>query len=218
MSGWSGVPAPAGRPLLDRAAVASITEQLDALERAGAGAAVLLAESDDFCLGGDHDEVQRLDGPARRAFRADIARLEWQLRHAPFPTVGFACGRTIGGGVELLLACDLIVTEPTAVFSTPHVPFDSRLGPALTGALVTRVGSSWARRLLLLGEKVDGVEAHAIGLADVLADAGDGRTQAVDRAAALGSLPPARPGPRALRHRPCRRRPRATRCASSPND
>jgi enoyl-CoA hydratase/carnithine racemase len=83
------------------------------------------------------------------------------------------------------------------MFSTPHVRFDSRLGPALTGALVARVGSSWARRLLVLGEKVDGVTAHAIGLADVLADAGDGRSQAVNCAAALAALP-ARARERAL--------------------
>jgi enoyl-CoA hydratase/carnithine racemase len=183
------LPARSGEPVLDRAAVRSIADQLEGLDGTNTQAAVLLTEADDFCLGGDHDEVRRLDASALLALRADIARVEHRLRDAPFPIVGLARGRTIGGGVELLLACDLIVTEPTAVFSIPHVRADSRLGPALTRALVARVGSSWARRLLLLGEKVDGTLAYAIGLADVLTDAGDGETVALERAAALGALP-----------------------------
>jgi enoyl-CoA hydratase/carnithine racemase len=183
------LPARSGEPVLDRAAVRSLAEQLEALDGTNTHATVLLTEAEDFCVGGDHDEVRRLDASALRALRGDIARVEHRLRDAPFPTVGLARGRTIGGGVELLLACDLIVTEATAVFSTPHVRADSRLGPALTGALVARVGSSWARRLLLVGEKIDGTVAHAIGLADVLTDAGDGERVAVERAAALGALP-----------------------------
>jgi enoyl-CoA hydratase/carnithine racemase len=188
--GILSMPAPAGRPVLDRAAVRSLIDQLEQLNRAGPRAAVLLAESDDFCLGGDHAEVEQLDGPTLRILRAEIARLEHELRATPFPVVGLARGSTIGGGVELLLACDLIVAESTAVFSVPHVRADSRLGTALTAALVARVGSSWTRRLLLVGEKADGMVAHAIGLADVLAAEGDGKAEALAHAAALGRLPP----------------------------
>jgi len=111
------------------------------------------------------------------------------LRTSSFPVVGFARGRVIGGGVELLLACDLIVADPTASFSTPHVRAGAPLGAGMTAALVARVGSSWARRMLLLGERVGAGTAAAIGLADRLVDAPEGRLSAIAIASTLGSQP-----------------------------
>jgi enoyl-CoA hydratase/carnithine racemase len=179
----------AGRPVLNAAAVSSLHETIADLGGRGTRAAVLAGHGGDFCVGGDHAEVSERSPADLMQLRADIARLEHVLRAASFPIVGFACGRVIGGGVELLLCCDLVVADSTANFSTPHVAADARLGPALTGALVARVGSSWARRLLLLGERVDGTTAAAIGLADRLAAAGQGMSEATAAAAMLGSLP-----------------------------
>jgi enoyl-CoA hydratase/carnithine racemase len=183
------VPLRDGIPVLDSRAVRSLIGTLTELERAGTGAAVLTADGDDFCVGGDHDEARRLEPAELRALLADIARLERLLRTSSFPVVGFARGRVIGGGVELLLACDLIVADPSASFGTPHVRANAPLGPGPTAALVARVGSSWARRMLLLGERVSASTAAAIGLADRILDSPDGRASVLAIAAKLGSLP-----------------------------
>ena len=190
------MPLQSGVPVLDGRAVRLLIDELTALDAARPRAAVLVSEAEDFCVGGDHDEAQRLGSDGLRALLADIARLEQLLRASAFPIVGLARGRVIGGGVELLLACDLILAVPGASFSTPHVRGAARLGPGLTGALVARIGSSWARRMLLLQERVDAETAARIGLVDRLVEGPDGWPGALDIASTLGAQP-ARPLARA---------------------
>jgi len=119
-----------------------------------------------FCVGADlrqrggftdHDWFEQRE-VFRRAFGA--------LRRCPLPTVAAVFGFALGGGMELALACDLVVAADDAVFGLPEV----RLGlvPAGGGTqlLVRRVGRSVAKDLVLTGRRVDAAEALRLGIAD----------------------------------------------------
>jgi enoyl-CoA hydratase/carnithine racemase len=73
-------------------------------------------------------------------------------------------GWAVGMGVELAVACDFIVAAPDSLFWLPETAVGWNAGMALTNRLSRAVGAGWARRMLLLGDRVSGEEAERIGL------------------------------------------------------
>jgi enoyl-CoA hydratase/carnithine racemase len=76
-------------------------------------------------------------------------------------------GYFIGGGLQLALACDIRVATPSAKTGIPAVK--EGLIPSMGPWRLARfVGLGRARKLTLLGNLIDGNEAHQIGLVDHL--------------------------------------------------
>ncbi len=82
-------------------------------------------------------------------------------------------GYAMGGGLEVALACDLLVAEKQAVMALPEASVGLLPCAGGTQNLTLRVGESWAKRIILCGEKVDGTRGHAIGLVDVMVEKGE---------------------------------------------
>lgn len=97
---------------------------------------------------------------------AALVRLGALLRRvtaAPAPVIAAVRGQCLGGGLELVLACDLIVAEENAQLGAPEI----RLGvfpPAASALLPARVGVAFASSLVLTGASVSGTDAMAKGL------------------------------------------------------
>lgn len=86
------------------------------------------------------------------------------------PVVGAANGTALGGGMELLLACDVVVASAAATFGFPEVK--RGLFPAGGGAaLGTRIPLATALELVLTGDAVDAARARQIGLVNSVVDA-----------------------------------------------
>jgi enoyl-CoA hydratase/carnithine racemase len=81
-------------------------------------------------------------------------------------------GYAMGGGLECALACDLRIAEPHAVMALPEAAVGLLPCAGGTQWLSWTVGEAWAKRLVLLGERVDAETALRIGLADELAPKG----------------------------------------------
>ena len=100
----------------------------------------------------------------------------------PHPTIAAVHGVCFGGGLELALACDLVVADRLARFAFPEL----RLGliPGFGGVprLKRDVGNAVVRDLLLTGRSLNAVRAHAVGLVSQLA--AEGKALEVARAAA----------------------------------
>ena len=79
------------------------------------------------------------------------------------PVLAVVDGAALGGGCELLLACDIVVASPQSRFGQPEI----KLGvfPPVAAVLLPRVvGERRARELVLTGELIDADEALRIGL------------------------------------------------------
>lgn len=76
-------------------------------------------------------------------------------------------GYFIGGGLQLALACDIRVATPSAKCGLPAVKegLIPSMGP---WRLARHIGLGRAKQLCLLGNLIDGAEAHRIGLVDHL--------------------------------------------------
>jgi enoyl-CoA hydratase len=98
------------------------------------------------------------------------------------PLIAAVEGPALGGGMEIVLACDLVVASRTARFGLPEV---SRGVVASSGALFMApraLPANLARELLLTGEPIDADRAREAGLVNVVTEPGD----AVAAAVALG--------------------------------
>ena len=163
------------RPGALNALSAELVRQLaDRLEEAGsdpAVRAVVLTGSDKaFCAGADVAEIPGMTG-ASPTDRLVFDRLFDTLASLPKPTIAAVRGLALGGGCELVLACDTAVAGRSSRFGVPEVKLGVIPGAGGTQRLVHAIGKAKAMRLLLTGAQVDGDWAFAAGLvADLVAD------------------------------------------------
>src|ERR671917_642243 len=81
------------------------------------------------------------------------------------PVVAAVDGAALGGGCELVAACDIVIASERARFGQPEI----KLGvfPPVAAILLPRViGDKRARELVLTGELVEAPEALRLGLAN----------------------------------------------------
>lgn len=99
-----------------------------------------------------------------RDFLLRIHRVLNALDTAPMPTIAAVHGVTFGGGLELALACDLIIADKTARFCFPEL----RLGliPGFGGIprLKRDIGNAVVRDMLLTGRSFNAAKAQTAGL------------------------------------------------------
>jgi enoyl-CoA hydratase/carnithine racemase len=133
-----------------------------------------------FCAGADLKELyhQALPLPRTkriagvRSFLKRIHKVLNAIDAAPFVTFAAVHGLCMGGGLELALACDLIVADKMARFGFPEL----RLGliPGFGGIPRLRrdVGNAFIRDLLFTGRTVKAESAQQAGLVAHLAGEG----------------------------------------------
>jgi enoyl-CoA hydratase/carnithine racemase len=111
---------------------------------------------------------------------------------AAFPGVSIAAinGYAMGGGLECALACDLRIAEEHAVMGLPEASVGLLPCGGGTQWLAWTVGESWAKRMILLGERVDAATAQQIGLVDRVVPRGQGLAQALELAEAAARQSP----------------------------
>lgn len=133
------------------------------------------ANGSSFSAGADIHEMlaNKDDAQWLRANQDAIFAAQYQLTRFPLPTIAWVTGDCIGGGCGLALACDIRVASPGARFAITAAklglvyPFhDIKL-------LTDLIGPGQTKRLLYTGELIDAVEAHRIGLAEIITDAPD---------------------------------------------
>ena len=85
------------------------------------------------------------------------------LQQISKPTVALVDGPALGGGCEIVAACDIVLASERARFGQPEI----KLGvfPPIAAVLLPRIiGEKKAREMILLGEIVDAREALRLGL------------------------------------------------------
>jgi cyclohexa-1,5-dienecarbonyl-CoA hydratase len=123
-----------------------------------------VAESNAFSAGvaiEEHIEetiFQMLD-----SFHAIFRNLEQIAR----PTIAIVDGAALGGGCEVVAACDIVIASERARFGQPEI----KLGvfpPVAVVLLPQVIGEKRARELLLTGELIEASEAARLGLVNYL--------------------------------------------------
>jgi cyclohexa-1,5-dienecarbonyl-CoA hydratase len=151
-------------PPLNVLDIATMAEIAGALDQAAAEkdlrVLVLQADGRAFCAGVDVGE--HMGDKAKvmiETFNAFIAK----FLSFPLPTVALVKGAALGGGCEMLMACDMVYATPKAIFGQPEIKVGVYPPPA-TVLLPAMVGTKKAAEMILTGGHVDAAEARQIGL------------------------------------------------------
>ncbi|WDS37855.1 enoyl-CoA hydratase [Pseudoxanthomonas sp.] len=99
-------------------------------------------------------------------------------------------GYAMGGGLECALACDLRIAEEHAQLALPEATVGLLPCAGGTQALPRLVGEGWAKRMILLGERVDAATAQRIGLVEEVVPKGEGKARAIEWAHKCGKQSP----------------------------
>jgi enoyl-CoA hydratase/carnithine racemase len=110
------------------------------------------------------EELAEMSPHEARAFSRSGHRLGDALTELPVPVVAAIDQVALGGGCELALACDLILSGPSARFG--QIEAMGGVLPAFGGTwrLAQRVGHQRALRMLYTAETVDAETAKSMGL------------------------------------------------------
>ncbi len=80
------------------------------------------------------------------------------------PLIAAINGATLGGGLEVALACDLRIAAENAILGQPEVRWSLLPGWGGTQRLPRMIGRAKAAEMLLLGGNISAKEAYQIGL------------------------------------------------------
>ncbi|MDR6294496.1 crotonobetainyl-CoA hydratase [Inquilinus ginsengisoli] len=168
---------------VDRATEQELIRIWETIERDRAIRAVVLTGAGDraFCTGADMKDGSGVSGleywaaPRPGGFGGIALRETLDI-----PVIARVNGHALGGGMEMVLGCDIVVASATAGFGLPE-PRVGRL--ALDGGialLARRLSHVQAMGLLLTGRRIGADEALRLGLVNEVA-APEGLDAAVDR-------------------------------------
>ena len=107
----------------------------------------------------------------------------------PQPSFSAITGYRIGGGLELALATDFRIAEPSAEFRFPEVGLG--ILPSWGGAVrtVRLLGAARAKELMILRQRVDAHEAFRLGLVTELVAEGEALNRTLELAERVAQLP-----------------------------
>lgn len=152
---WLTMNRPHRRNALDPALVNALDAALRAAEGDPATKAVILrGEGRSFCAGADLRhllELQRAgEGPER--FLHSISELTRRIELSSVPVVAALHGHVVAGGLEIALACDVVLAEADALIGDGHIR--NHLLPAAGSSvrMPRKIGEPLARWLALSGE------------------------------------------------------------------
>lgn len=141
---------------------------------------VLRGEGEHFSGGGDvkgfNDTLQLSAEQRYSIYERKLlygVRLPNLLLQARKPVIIQTRGAVAGAGLALCLAADFVVSGESSFFLAAHVHIGLSLDSGLSGLLVGAMGIKAAKRLALLGERIDVNEALKLGIvSQVEPDAG----------------------------------------------
>ncbi|EFQ83353.1 enoyl-CoA hydratase/isomerase family protein [Aeromicrobium marinum DSM 15272] len=157
------------RPLLDElaAAISEVSADPDAR------ALVVTGAGRGFCAGAD---LQGLFGDVTRPTAVlrqvllDVYASFLGIRDLAIPTVAAVHGPAVGAGLNIALACDVIVAGPRAGFGPTFANIGLHPGGGCTWMLTQRIGAANAAAALFSGEVIGADEALRLGIAQELVD------------------------------------------------
>jgi len=121
-----------------------------------------------FCAGDDLAELVAMNMVQVRDFLIRTQGTFTRLEALPIPVVAAVEGHALGGGLELALACDLIVASSGAVMGLPETNLGVIPGLGGTIRLPRRVGLGRAKELVYSGRLVQADEAKNMGLVEAV--------------------------------------------------
>ena len=164
---WLTLNRPKSLNTMNDAMITEIGEALDRFETGGTVRIVALTGSGRaFCAGADlaPPEGADVDPGALLPFIERAQDLLIRLRNSPLIMIAAINGVTMGGGLELALAADIVVAAAGARIGDGHANVGVIPGAGGATVLPRRISPALAKYLLFTGDTVSAEELQAAGL------------------------------------------------------
>ncbi|MBP2645499.1 MAG: 3-hydroxybutyryl-CoA dehydratase [Firmicutes bacterium] len=119
-----------------------------------------------FVAGADIASMQPYTALEGRSFAKAGQAVFNKLENLPQPVIAAINGFALGGGCELVMACDIRIAAENAKFGQPEVSLGITPGFGGTQRLPRLIGKGRAKELLFTGDTIDAQEAYRLGLAN----------------------------------------------------
>jgi enoyl-CoA hydratase/carnithine racemase len=185
---------PAKRNALDHPILDAISATLAELSEPGAEARCVIVTGAHgmFSAGYDIGEIpdEEFEERAERLVAHPFTLAIDALEAFPYPTLAALPGHTIGGGLELALACDLRVAQAGIKLGMPPAKLGLVYSHTGLRRFIDAIGVARTRELFLLGSYIDAPTAHAWGLVNRVSGAEELEAVTLDLAAELAGNAP----------------------------
>jgi enoyl-CoA hydratase/carnithine racemase len=163
---------------LSRALVAELHTAIDRLAKNAEVdqlTAVVLASADGraFCAGADLKERLAMSLDEAREFLDALGALVQAIADFPRPVIAALSGSTMGGGLEIALACDFRIAHESAGMGLSEVRLGIIPGAGGTQRLARVCGISVAKELILTGRRITAAEALRLGVVSQMVSGAD---------------------------------------------
>lgn len=149
---------------LNPAVFIELREHLDAIaDDADVKCVILAGEGRAFCAGHDLGAIAEGTRAPSKHFEPETVDA---LESLPQPTIARVQGHCYTGGLELALACDLLIASESARLGDTHGQWGLVPIWGMSVRLPERVGLSTAKELMFTSRRISGAEAAEIGLVD----------------------------------------------------
>jgi enoyl-CoA hydratase/carnithine racemase len=171
--GWLTLDRPAAMNSLNRELATGLTAQLNAWRNDDAVRVVVLTGNGRaFCAGADLIEAAEPLQAGKREFLELIVEFFDTLRAFPKPVIAAVNGLALAGGLEVVLACDLVLAAQSARLGDAHSNFGVFPGAGGAAILPRKVPVNVARYLLFTGDAMSAADLKQYGLVnEVMVDA-----------------------------------------------
>ncbi|HEV7163158.1 MAG TPA: enoyl-CoA hydratase-related protein [Solirubrobacteraceae bacterium] len=182
------------RNALDHPILDAITATLTGLSSGepGTRCVVVTGAHGMFSAGYDIGEIpdEEFEERAERLVAHPFTEAIDALQSFPYPTLAVLPGHTIGGGLELALACDLRVARQDIKLGMPPAKLGLVYSHTGLRRFIDAIGAARTRELFLLGSYIDAPTAQQWGLVNRLAPAEELDAVALEVASELAGNAP----------------------------
>lgn len=154
---------------LNKDTVLELTKAVEELEKdKNIKVAILTGEGKAFIAGADIKQMRDMNPSEAKKFAEMGHNLLMNIEKSRLPFIAAINGYALGGGCEVMMACDICIASASAKIGQPEINLGIHPGFGGTQRLPRLVGRMKAKELLLTGDNIDSNEARRIGLVNMV--------------------------------------------------
>jgi enoyl-CoA hydratase len=145
--------------------VQELSHAVDDLEKdTSVKVVILTGEGKAFIAGADIKQMKEMTSLQAKTFSEAGHMLLQKIEASHLPFIAAVNGFALGGGCEVMMACDIIIASSKALIGQPEINLGIHPGFGGTQRLPRLVGKTKAKELLFTGRNLSAQEALEIGL------------------------------------------------------
>jgi len=154
---------------LNKDTILELTNGVEELEKdKNIKVVILTGEGKAFIAGADIKQMKDMNPSEAKKFGEMGHKLTMNIEKSRLPFIAAVNGYALGGGCEVMMACDIAIACASAKIGQPEINLGIHPGFGGTQRLPRLVGRMKAKELLLTGDNIDANEAHRIGLVNMV--------------------------------------------------